>query len=391
MGAKSSRYLQESLEDISIGTIEETKEPPLGEGSYGQVVIVKVNHVRCACKKLHELLVTESDDLPENNPLIQKFVMECKTMSRLRHPNIVQFMGVYIGQSPAPYLIMELLPTSVGDLIDEYPNIPKCFKNSILRDVALGLLYLHTCNPPLIHRDLTVNNVLLTSSLHAKITDLGQARVLESRKSSLQSPLMTICPGNISYMPPEACVENPVYNSKLDIFSFGHMIVYIVIQKWPMPLQEFDEVTMIKRTEVQRREQYIGEMGQGYNSLRTLAVSCLLNNPRLRPTTEELVKEMEMLCSETPLPFSKPVEFLKVLAKYTGSNDSVADLKQQLSEKTQALAKKERRISTLQRSIESKDQQLSLKTQELEAKNRVIERLKKDLSSKMVSGYCHLH
>ena len=91
-------------------------------------------------------------------------------MSKLSHPNLVQFLGVCFERSPdgnrdIPILVMELLPMSLTQYLEKYDNIPRSIKNSILLDVSLGLLYLHNQSPPIAHRDLTANNVLLTSGL----------------------------------------------------------------------------------------------------------------------------------------------------------------------------------------------------------------------------------
>ena len=68
---------------------------------------------------------------------------------------------------------MKRLDGNINDLIATVPNIPITLKRSILEDVARGLLYLHRHDPTIVHRDLTAKNVLLTSSLVAKISDFG--------------------------------------------------------------------------------------------------------------------------------------------------------------------------------------------------------------------------
>ena len=99
-------------------------------------------------------------------------------MSGLRHPNITLFLGVcFLPNCQLPVLVMERLDGSLDDLLETVPNIPLALKRSILEDVARGLLYLHTHDHQIIHRDLTAKNVLLTSSLVAKITDLGNSRI----------------------------------------------------------------------------------------------------------------------------------------------------------------------------------------------------------------------
>ena len=66
---------------------------------------------------------------------------------------------------------MERFEGSLDDLLESTPNIPLVLKRCMLEDISRGLLYLHKHTPQIIHRDLTAKNVLLTSSLVAKITD----------------------------------------------------------------------------------------------------------------------------------------------------------------------------------------------------------------------------
>ena len=78
-----------------------------------------------------------------------------------------------------PILLIEKLDSSLDDLLETVPNIPLALKRSMLEDVAKGLLYLHQHNPQIIHRDLTAKNVLLSTSLVAKVTDFGNSRIVD--------------------------------------------------------------------------------------------------------------------------------------------------------------------------------------------------------------------
>ena len=147
----------------------------LGHGAYATVVELEYNGLKCAGKKIHELLLRQGD----TSYTVQNFEKECHMISRVRHPNIVQFLGVYFQQGVrVPILVMEFLPTNLTSCIEQYGILPKEISYSILHDVALGLCYLHSQTPPIIHRDLSSNNVLLTPNMTAKISDLGVARIL---------------------------------------------------------------------------------------------------------------------------------------------------------------------------------------------------------------------
>ena len=150
-------------------------------------------------------------------------------MADMRHPHIVQFLGLcYLEESTLPLLVMERLDGSLDNLLETTPSIPLTLKQSLLADVARGLLYLHTRNPPVVHRDLSARNVLLTSSLVAKISDLGCARIINLHPGQLAR--LTRIPGTQVYMPPEAFDDPPRYGPRLDIFSFGHLALFTITQ-----------------------------------------------------------------------------------------------------------------------------------------------------------------
>ena len=151
-------------------------------------------------------------------------------MSSLRHPNITQFIGIcFLPESQFPVLVMERLDENLDNLLETVPNIPLVLKRSILQDIAQGLVYLHKHTPMIIHRDLTARNVLLTTSFTAKITDFGNSRIVNLQPSQLARTLSRQ-PGTMAYMPPEALTSSSRYGPSLDIFSFGHLSLFVLNQ-----------------------------------------------------------------------------------------------------------------------------------------------------------------
>ena len=151
-------------------------------------------------------------------------------MSNVRHPNITQFFGLcFFPDVQLPLLVMEQLDTSLDDLIEYVPNLPLSIKRSVLEDTASGLFYLHSRHPPVIHRDLTARNVLLTSSLVAKISDMGNSRIVDMGPGQIARTLSQF-PGTLVYMPPEALDDRSRYGPALDIFSFGHLALFTITQ-----------------------------------------------------------------------------------------------------------------------------------------------------------------
>ena len=189
---------------------------------------VKYNHFVCAGKKLYEALIEEGNQGVDD--VVQKYLQECQLMSELRHPNITQFLGIcFLPGNRLPLLVMERLETDLDDLTEKMPNLPLCLKCSFLEDITSGLLYLHGRQPPVIHRDLTARNVLLTSSLDAKITDMGNSRIIDLKPGQLVRTLSKL-PGTLVYMPPEALDDRNRYGPSLDIFSFGHLALFAITQ-----------------------------------------------------------------------------------------------------------------------------------------------------------------
>ena len=191
---------------------------------------------------------------------------------------------------------MECLPMSLTQCLEQYKMIPNHIKNSILLDVSLGLLYLHKQTPPIVHRDLTANNVLLTSAMKAKIADLGVSSIFEPEPIKHYMRIST-CPGTQVYMPPEAQKVNFKETSdnfdKLDVFSFGVLILHVYTQEWPEPTDYFDEHN-IPKTEVQRRKHILDKIESSI-LLKQLAEQCLHNQAQSRPGIDDILRGMEAI------------------------------------------------------------------------------------------------
>ena len=187
-----------------------------------------MNGLVCAGKKIHEILLDVGN--VGVGDITAKYVQECQLMSDLRHPNITLFLGLcFLPSCQLPVLVMERLDGSLDNLLESVPNIPLALKCSMLEDVARGLLYLHNHDPQIIHRDLTARNVLLTPSLMAKITDFGNSRITNIQPGRLVQT-MSRNPGTLVYMPPEALADVTRYGPSMDIFSFGHLGIFVGLQ-----------------------------------------------------------------------------------------------------------------------------------------------------------------
>ena len=205
-------------------------------------------------------------------------------------------LGVYypaIDQYKLPVMVMEKMQHSLRDMMDKYNNIPLNVKLSILDDVCLGLRYLHNKEPPIVHRDLTPNNILLGGHLEAKITDLGVAKVLYTGNRKT----MTKVPGTPDFMPPEAQSNKPKYGTPLDVFSYGGVILNVITQVWPEPSDrnQFNPDTKVWEvvSEVKRRQHYLDMMSKSAADLKLLATRCLDDDPDKRPELAQVSIEIK--------------------------------------------------------------------------------------------------
>ena len=266
-------------------------ENELGRGSYAVVIELEYHSLKCAGKKLYRILHEQGI-----GHAAHRYLEECRLLSQTRHPNIVQFIGVYFEEgSDFPILVMELLPTNLTSCLDRYGVLPDEISYSILHHVALGLSYLHGQTPQIIHRDLSANNILLSYDMTAKISDLGVARILNL--TPLQVSRMTETPGTPAYMPPEVMVADPHYDTSVDEFSYGVMMVHVFTAEWPFPtvgptrVDPSNPDVLIPVTEAERREEFIRNIGQDH-PLTDLIRRCLNNNPQRRARAVEIVQRM---------------------------------------------------------------------------------------------------
>ena len=176
---------------------------------------------------------------------------------------------------------------SLRNLVEKYVSIPWNVKLSIFNDICLGLRYLHGMNPPIVHCDLTPNNILLGGQLEAKITDLGIANY-KLLRSNNRSSMNTILP----FMPPEAQDENIIYTPAFDIFSFGGVILYVITQLWPElsnQIQSNDDVKKWKEMpEIMKRNYLLDKMVEEATHMKPSVISCLDVNPENRPLAEQI-------------------------------------------------------------------------------------------------------
>ena len=369
-----------ALRDFVIDNIRIGNQ--IGRGANGRILEAKWEGTVVAVKEVHSIFMNEVGDL-EFQSFKRSFLRECEQSSRLRHPNIVRFFGIYHPPGArVPSLVMERLHCSLTSLLENNPVVPIGTKISIIKDVALGLRYLHKRNPPIIHRDLSSNNVLLSKGMEGKIGDLGTARLVDPRRQSR----MTKAPGTVDFMPPEALedVTNIHYGKELDVFSFGCVMLHTLSHQWPTPSQAViinPETGLITggRSEVERHSQYFERIDRSMSDvLIPLIESCLSNLCKNRPSIVRVCDQLEGQLVDR---------------ECTSSNElTVSALQQEIQQKDAELQLKgteiQRKDMEIQRNyseLQRKDDEIQQLTTALQDKDVMLETLRSDMSKLQIT------
>ena len=196
--------------------------PELGRGAWATVSVAKFRGAQVAVKRIHNQLVSRHN--------IHLFRREMNMAAKLRHPNLVQFIGATVEGDML--IVMEFMTTSLRRQLQSEEYFQPKFVKSISLDVARALSYLHQIKPdPIVHRDISSANVLLEPLLppktwRAKVTDYGSVNIVRQ--------LNTENPGGPAYAAPEA--NNPHLQSpKMDIYSFGALVLEMLTGHLPSP------------------------------------------------------------------------------------------------------------------------------------------------------------
>ena len=200
------------------------------------------------------------------------FIREMNMASRVRHPNIVQFIGASMDEKMM--ILMECMQTSLLQHIDKNTYIPSStFCVCISLDVAKALNYLHLMQPyPIIHRDISSANVLLdplpNQRWRAKLSDYGTV--------NLQNLLKTENPGNFYYSAPEARTPSR-QSTKMDIFSYGVLLIEMCTGKLPS---------------VSRRSVMINSIAE--KKWVDMIQECIHEDPKNRLVASQLIARLEL-------------------------------------------------------------------------------------------------
>ena len=351
------------------------KTSSLGVGSYGAVYRALCDELPCAAKIVHPTLFETID--PGTRKIMERFEQECQFLSGVRHPHIVQYLGVSRDpESGLPVLLMELMDSSLTRFLEQSEEpLPFHTQVDICHGIVLALAYLHSNG--IVHRDLSSNNVLLIGpGNRAKVTDFGMSKLADANPR--MTP-MTMCPGTMAYMPPEAPNDPSVYTNKLDCFSFGVLDIQILTRQFPNPsphckIMEIDDPRFptgqvkVPIPEVERRRSHTDQVDPAH-SLLPVALDCLKDRERERPSAQELCNCVAAL-KDTPQ-YGESVQQGQ-RATTDGERVRNRELQAEAQERQRQLQEKDRTIATKERQLQEKDCTIGIKERQLLEKDRTI-------------------
>ena len=351
---------------VHYRTVQIIKSACLGVGSYGAVYRAICDELPCAAKIIHPTLFETND--PGSRKIVERFDQECEFLSGVRHPHIVQYLGVSRDpESGLPVLLMELLDGNLTHFLEQSQEpLPYHIQVSLCHDISLALAYLHSNG--IIHRDLSSNNVLLIAGSRAKVTDFGMSKFTDT--NPCMTPL-TMCPGTMVYMSPEALKEPPVYTDKLDCFSHGVLSIQIMVRQFPNPGKRTQTVpfpqsptgrTEIPVLDIVRRKSHI-DLIDPTHLLLPIATECLSYGEEDRPSAQQLCRRLAALKLAPQYGESvQRAQERRTPARDTGREERERRIKElQRQQEVQALENQ-----NLRQQIEAAENQLQSKDQEFQ-------------------------
>lgn len=298
--AELRHWLQDLL--LESSSVEETGRELRRTAFYGLKEVSLgggLAAVAVSANEAHLQLDGEKD--PEYAAITEKLAEECHRFAKLRHPNVLQFLGVYFPKgSLLPMIITEQLEVTLSQCLHRFNNIPESLKTSILLDVSLGLECFHESTPSIPHGNLIASNIFLTPSLTAKLTYPPIYKVFGESEMEEETPNHF-----------ENGYKQPTNDLKEDVFMLGELMVHVIAQRRP------------KRSGVGQSPSLIQQIEHvnGSHALRGLILQCLQKDPILRPTASEIAQEIKTTMNSRKTQFQDPIKVLEAFLSPPASSD----------------------------------------------------------------------
>ncbi|KAL7247900.1 hypothetical protein ACSBR2_002746 [Camellia fascicularis] len=291
-----SKKLSLDVEDLDIPWSDLVLKERIGSGSFGTVHRADWHGSDVAVK-----ILVDQDFHPGR---INEFLRELAIMKRLRHPNIVLFMGA-VTQPPNLSIVTEYLSRGslyrllhkpgAKEVLDERRRL------SMAYDVAKGMNYLHNRNPPIVHRDLKSPNLLVDKKYTVKVCDFGLSRL--KAKTFLSSKSAA---GTPEWMAPEVLRDEPS-NEKSDVYSFGVILWELATLQQPWSNLNPAQVVAAVGFKYKRLE-----IPSDLNpQVASIIEACWANEPVKRPSFSSIMETLRLLIkSPAPQPIHADMQLL---------------------------------------------------------------------------------
>ena len=271
---KLKKQLETFQLQIVLTDIKLTKE--IGTGLFGKVFVAEYCGLVCVVKEFNSnitLVASSKENLFE----------KCQQILQLTHPNIVQFLGVYYkpGLPTVPLLVMEMMDCTLSVLLNNYPNISIDIKLFILLGVSLGLKFLHSQKPSVVHCNLSSNNILLTPDLRAKISDVEMSLIVSEK--SFKKNLKTT-----SFTAPESTATNKSFNPSVDVYSYGVITLHTITQQLLEPKRQLSSKS-------NQYQSYVDKVAGDDKEIGLIVAGCLDDVPGKRPQIDEVSKQIKRI------------------------------------------------------------------------------------------------
>ncbi|KAK8839670.1 hypothetical protein M9Y10_032043 [Tritrichomonas musculus] len=211
----------------------------------------------------------EEEDIKINFEEVKKLYAENELLNYLNHPNIIKTYGFYNGdRTRNPSILLEYCRFNLEEIIKELHDFELV---GIIYEICSAMKYVH--DNKIIHRDLKMSNILINLKKHVKICDFGIAKAIDLTTYTS----MTHGIGTLRFIAPELLIENYKYNEKVDVYSFG-VIMYFIVTKGEMPPLKLSGYESVKLPET-------------INSLsQEIIKSCWSKEPDNRPSFDEILQ-----------------------------------------------------------------------------------------------------
>ncbi|KAF7815760.1 integrin-linked protein kinase 1 [Senna tora] len=267
--------------EINPSELDFTNSVHITKGTF-RIALWRGTHV--AVKMLGDEVFTDDDK-------VKAFHDELALLQKIRHPNVVQFLGA-VTQSTPMMIVTEYLPQ--GDLCAYLKRRGALKPITALKfalDIARGMNYLHENKPEaIIHRDLEPSNILRDDSGHLKVADFGVSKLLKVAKTVKEDKPVTSQDTSWRYVAPEV-FRNEEYDTKVDVFSFA-LILQEMIEGCP-PFPKMPENEVPKAYVANERPQFKASPKLYAYGLRELIEECWDKDPHRRPTFKHIIKRLE--------------------------------------------------------------------------------------------------